>query len=73
MTSKGITRIITGTILALICFAAFICGGLPLFVVVFAFVILGTKEYVQILKNKGFFPSFKIIVFEAKKQHLMNY
>jgi len=63
MTSKGITRIITGTILALICFAAFICGGLPLFVVVFAFVILGTKEYVQILKNKGFFPSFKIIVF----------
>lgn len=38
-------------------------GGLPLFVITLAIVIFATKEYVAILKHKGFYPSIKVILF----------
>lgn len=60
--NKNITRIITGTIIGLIALWCLINGGIALLALAIIFVYLGSKEYVQILQNKGFFPSLKVIL-----------
>ena len=60
---NSILRVITGTIFGLICLGCIILGGLPLLVLTSIIVYLGAKEYVQILENKGFYPSLKVILF----------
>jgi phosphatidate cytidylyltransferase len=60
--SKNITRIITGTVLGLIALFCLIKGGIALLIMLSLAVYVGSKEYVEILKNKGFFPSLKIIL-----------
>ena len=60
---KSMTRIITGTVFGLICLGCIILGGLPLLLLVSIIVYLGSKEYVQILEHKGFYPSLKVILF----------
>lgn len=60
--SKSITRLITGLIIGFTAFFAIIYGGIPLTLLVLAIIILASKEYSLILQNKGFLPSFKIIV-----------
>src|SRR5574344_261839 len=56
-------RWITGTIFGLIALSCLIYGGIALLALVVVVVVLGSKEYVKILKNKGFFPSLKVILF----------
>ena len=60
---NNITRIITGVILGLTVLFTLIIGGSALFALTLLFIIFATKEYVSILKNKGFYPSFKVILF----------
>lgn len=63
MDNKNITRLITGSIMGFIMLFSLISGGLPLFLLTMLIVILATKEYVCILKHKGFYPSIKVILF----------
>lgn len=55
-------RISTGLIVGLIVLFCLIRGGLPLLVLLFGVVFIAAKEYVEILKNKGFFPFFQVIL-----------
>ena len=60
--SKSIIRLITGLIIGFSALFAIMAGGIPLTIVVLIIVVLGAKEYTQILQHKGFLPSFKIIM-----------
>ena len=60
---KSILRIITGFVFGAIALACMIFGGLPLLLLIAVIVYLSSKEYVDILKHKGFYPSMKIILF----------
>ena len=60
--SKSVLRLITGLIIGFTAFFAIIYGGIPLALLVLVIIVLASKEYTIILKNKGFLPSFKIIV-----------
>ena len=55
-------RIITGFLVGIIAYMAIFAGGLWLASLIFIAVIYLAKEYTEILKHKGFLPSFKIIV-----------
>lgn len=61
--NKNATRILTGTIIGLIAIWCLVYGGIALLILASIFVFLGSKEYVLILQNKGFYPSLKIILF----------
>lgn len=60
--NKNKVRIITGVIISLIVLFCAIRGGLALLLLILMLVYLCSKEYVDILKNKGFLPFFKIII-----------
>ncbi|MBR2525016.1 phosphatidate cytidylyltransferase [bacterium] len=60
---KSILRIITGFVFGIIALACMIFGGLPLLLLIAVIVYLSSKEYVDILKHKGFYPSMKVILF----------
>lgn len=60
--NKNKIRIITGTAVGLTALFCVIRGGLPLLFLILTFVYLGSKEYCEILRNKGFLPFFKIII-----------
>lgn len=60
--NKTTTRIITGTIFGLIALWCLAYGGIALLGLIALVVYLGSKEYVQILENKGFYPSLKVIL-----------
>ena len=62
MISKSVTRLLTGLVIGFTTFFALWFGGLLLTAFVLVIVILASKEYTLILKNKGFLPSFKIIL-----------
>lgn len=55
-------RFITGLVVGLASLFAVIAGGLWLAVAVGILVVLLSREYNEILKHKGFLPSFKIMV-----------
>lgn len=56
-----ITRVITGFVISLVALFCFLAGGIPLFCFLMATLFLATKEYVHILRNKGFHPSLSLI------------
>ena len=58
----NIKRVTTGISLGLLVLLSIIKGGWLLTAVVFLFVSLASKEYVTILKHKGFLPSFGIMM-----------
>ncbi len=58
-------RFITGLIIGLAAVFAVISGGLWLAAALGILVILLSREYTEILKHKGFLPSFKIMVISA--------
>ena len=60
--TKSQTRLITGLIIGFTALFALIYGGIPLLLLVLTVIILASREYTQILKHKGFLPSFKIMV-----------
>jgi phosphatidate cytidylyltransferase len=60
--TKNETRMLTGYIIGLLVLACLYFGGFLLFLLIAVCVYLGSKEYVAILKHKGFFPSLKVIL-----------
>ena len=54
-------RIITGFLVGFTSYMAMFAGGLWLAVLLFIGVVYLAKEYTEILRHKGFLPSFKII------------
>ena len=60
--SKSIIRLITGLIIGFSSLFAIMAGGIPLAVLVLVIVVLGAKEYTQILQHKGFLPSITVIL-----------
>lgn len=60
--TKSITRLIMGIAIGLTAMGAILLGGIPLTLLCLVIIILGSKEYTKILKNKGFLPSYKIII-----------
>ncbi len=58
----NVKRVTTGFILGWLVFLSLIKGGWLLTILVFLFILMASKEYVKILKNKGFHPSFGIMV-----------
>ena len=60
-----ITRVITGIIISLVSLCAIILGRIPLFIMILVVITLCSKEFVKILRHKGFHPSLSIILFSA--------
>lgn len=60
--NKNETRMLTGFIIGVVVLSMLYLGGIFLFLLVSACIYLGSKEYVEILKHKGFFPSLKVIL-----------
>ncbi len=60
-----ILRVITGIIISIISIAAIILGSIPLYLLLLVIITLCCREFVQILKYKGFHPSLPIILFSA--------
>ncbi len=58
-------RVVTGVIISIISIGAIILGSLPLFVSLLIIITLCSKEFVKILRYKGFHPSLSIILFSA--------
>ena len=56
-----ISRFITGFIISVISLVCIIAGGIPLFCFLMVVLFLATREYVHILRNKGFHQSFSLI------------
>jgi len=56
-----VARFITGFIISVISLMCFIAGGVALFCFLAVVLFLSNKEYVHILRNKGFHPSFSLI------------
>lgn len=55
-------RLVTGFIIGALVFSAILLGGPFLLTLILAFIIIATKEYADILRNKGFLPFFKFIL-----------
>lgn len=55
-------RLITGLLMGILVFACIILGGKCLLALLLVFIIIASKEYADILKNKGFLPFFKVIL-----------
>ena len=62
---KKITRVITGVIISLVSLCAIVLGKIPLFIMLLAIITFCSKEFVKILRYKGFHPSLSIILFSA--------
>lgn len=55
-------RIITGFLMGALVFSCILAGGKWLLAFLIIFISVASKEYVDILKNKGFLPFFKVII-----------
>lgn len=60
---KKLARVITGIIISAISIAAIVLGSTPLLLLLITIITLCSKEFVQILRHKGFHPSLSIILF----------
>lgn len=60
-----ITRVITGIIISFVSLCAIVFGKIPLFIMILIVITLCSKEFVKILRHKGFHPSLSIILFSA--------
>lgn len=63
MDQKNLTRLVTGTVMGFTVLGLIFYGGLPLFLLTLLVIYFATKEYVLILRHKGFYPSIKVILF----------
>jgi len=55
-------RLITGLIFSLIAVGCLAFGGIPTLLFIATVIFIASKEYVKILKNKGFYPSLTLIL-----------
>ena len=60
--NKNKLRLITGLIIGFTVLGAVFAGGFLLMLVVMYIVYVGSKEYVAILRNKGFRPFLRLII-----------
>lgn len=60
-----VLRFTTGVIVSIIAIAAIILGSLPTYMLLSVIIFLCCREYVEILRHKGFHPSLHIITFSA--------
>ena len=58
-------RVVTGVIISLISIAAIVLGSIPLYLLSVIIIFLCCREFVQVLRHKGFHPSLHIIAFSA--------
>ncbi len=58
-------RFITGVIISIISIGAIILGSIPLYILLLVIISLCSREFVQILRHKGFHPSLHIILFSG--------
>ncbi len=56
-------RYVTGVVCSIVALVCIFFGGAPLILLVLTVILIGSKEYVKILRMKGFHPSFSIIAF----------
>lgn len=61
LNSLAKNRIITGFLMGALVFSCIIFGGKWLLLLLLLFIIFATKEYTDILRNKGFLPFYKVI------------
>lgn len=71
--NKNAARMLTGFVMGLIALWCLLYGGIALLALIAVFVYVGSKEYVQILENKGFYPSLKIMFFSDAMFGLLAY
>lgn len=71
--NKNATRMLTGLIIGVIALWCLLNGGIALLALISIFVYIGSKEYVQILENKGFYPSLKVMFFSDAFFALLAY
>lgn len=71
--SKNAIRLLTGFGFGIPALLCLLNGGIALLALVSIIIYLSSKEYVEILKNKGFFPSFKVIIFSDLILVLLSY
>ena len=55
-------RLITGFAMGALVFSCILAGGKWLLLLLLLFIIIASKEYADILRNKGFLPFFKVIL-----------
>ena len=58
-------RLVTGVIISVISLVAIALGSIPLYILMVVIIALCSREYVHILRNKGFYPSLHIILVSA--------
>jgi len=61
--NNNATRMLTGTVIGLTALWCLLYGGIALLALIVIFVYIGSKEYVNILENKGFYPSLNVMFF----------
>ncbi len=61
--NKNATRMLTGFIMGTIVMLCIMKGGIALLLMLAVILAFASKEYVQILNHKGFYPSLKVIYF----------
>ena len=59
--NNNATRMLTGFIMGTIVMGCIILGGYYLLALLLFMLAVGSREYVKILNNKGFYPSLKVI------------
>ena len=65
-------RIITGFAIGALVFGCILLGGKFLLALLLLFIITASKEYADILKNKGFLPFFKVILITSVSMILVS-
>ena len=65
-------RLVTGFIIATLVFSCMLAGGIWLLLLLLGFIIIASKEYADILKNKGFLPFFKVILVTSVSMVLVS-
>ncbi len=58
-------RLVTGIIISIISIGAIILGSIPLYLLLVIIILLCCREFVEVLKHKGFHPSLHIIAVSA--------
>lgn len=71
--NKNAIRMLTGLIIGATALWCLLNGGIALLILISVIVYLGSKEFVDILKHKGFFPSLKVIIFADVILALLSY
>ena len=65
-------RLVTGFLMGALVFSCILLGGKFLLALLLVFIILASKEYADILRNKGFLPFFKVILIVSVAMVLLS-